>query len=48
MNSYIWMCLDTGCSWEDLPEVIDMDGKKESRNFMLLAWLNDDDDDEGN
>ena len=34
-------CVDTGCNLEDLP--IGMDGKRESKDSMLLAPLDDDD-----
>ena len=41
------LCTDTGCSREDQPgrETMGMDGKRESGNSVLLARLEDDDDD---
>ena len=51
--SYVWwaktyidqICLDTGCSQEDLPDwwTIEMDGKREFSDSVLLLGLNDDD-----
>ena len=37
------LCVDTGCSLEDLPGVMDdRDGWRESGKSILLAWLDDD------
>ena len=38
------LCTDTGCNSLNLLEEMDdgMDGKRESRNFVLSAWLDDD------
>ena len=41
------LCVDTGCSLEDLPEAMDDgDGLQKSGNSVLSARLDDDDDDD--